>query len=209
MAATGRLTAAQRAALAAGAPVRQTWEIVVPGDTLHLFWLTYPLDSGIFPVLGTEKRRVVRAGRRSHEVWNPSPKVSVTPKAVRYSFVVDNHDGIFYETHPDNVYQIPGLYQAKAQECRIVHRLFVAVPGAYQRSTTWSEITHMAYTGGIISVRFEDVADAAGNPVPGSATITCEQLGAWSVLRRDWTADDCVDVPLTNGAVIDYVWTVT
>lgn len=210
MATTGRLTTAQRTALAAGAAVRQTWDIVVPGDTLHLFWQTYALDVGVFPAPGATGRRVTRAGVRRHEVWNPSPKVANVPKAVRYEFQVDNSDGVFYPTHADNVYQIPGLYQAIPQECRIVHRVYVATPSAtYPRGTTWSEITHMQFTGGIVEVRFEDVADSAGNPVPGSAIITCEQLGAWDALRRTWTPDDCVDVPMTNGAVFDYVWTVT
>lgn len=211
MATTGRLTAAQRTAIAAGAPIRQVWQIEVPGDTLHIFWATYDLDDGIFPIPAADTmRRVTRAGSRKHTVWNPSPNVLVKPKAVRYQFEVDNSDGIFYETHPDNVYQIVGLYQAKPQECRIYHRLYVGEPGTiYNKSYLWTEITHMKFRGVIRSVRYEDISDSQGNPVPGKAIIVCEQLGAWDALRRKWGVDDARVHDMTDDSTFNFTWTVT
>ena len=114
--------------------------------------------------------------------------------------------------HADNVYQIVGLYQAKAQECEISHRLFVRIPGSHPRATVWSEITHMNFVGVIRSVRFEDTANAAGDPVPGTATITCEQRGAWDALRRLWTVDDATFAAMQDhpfSPTFQHTWTVT
>lgn len=205
MATTGRLTAAQRTAIQAGNPIQQVWYIHVPIDVAHSGYAAVHIDDGIFPLPSSEYRRVVRAGQRSHVVWNPSPHVDVEPKAVRYSFVVDNADGKFYENNADNIYKLGSTYQAVPQECYIRHLLYVAIYTS--TGTTWSALTHMTFEGRVFDLIHEDTADAKGNVVGALTTITCEQNGAWDVLRREWNISDGVDVPMINGAT-DYVWTV-
>ncbi len=207
MATTGRLTAAQRTAIRAGNPIRQAWYVHVPVNSSHSGYVANLLDVGIFPAPASVAfQRVIRAGSRSHHVWNPTPNVKKSPSAVRYSFVVDNSDGRMFENSSDNFYQVSGTYQAVPQECYVRHLLYVAI---YSSSgVTWSNLSHMNYEGGIYDLRHEDTADAQGNVIGAQTTIMCEQKGAWDALRRDWTIDDCTDVAMTNGATADYVWTV-
>jgi hypothetical protein len=160
------------------------------------------------------------------KVWNPSLQKSNNPKAVRYSFTVANEDGKFYETAADNFFKYTGVpnYQATPAECKITHKILVQVPDSEDtRGYTFSEITHMAYTGQIIDIRHLDTGapgrgvEGSGSngvdflPTPASTIITCEQLGAWESLRRDWTLEDATDAPMTNDELggLDFTWTVT
>jgi hypothetical protein len=155
------------------------------------------------------RNRILRAGSRKHEVWNPSPNVSNTPKAVRYSFTVDNSDGYFYDNTTTNVFK-PSTYQADPQECIITHRIYIGIRGN-SGLWTWSEVSHMAFQGQITDVDYTDGSDPEGDATPVSATITCEQVGAWAALRRNWTVDDATDHPMTqtNSATpFDFTWTV-
>ena len=211
MASVGRLTTAQRIAIAAGATIRQTWDIQVPFSATHSLYFTVPIDAGIFSideVVAWElvTNRIIKAGSRKHVVFNPSPNVKATPKAVTYSFVVDNSDGHFYEGHPNSFYNIYETYLAVPQECLIVHKIFVAINSS--DGVTWSELEHMRFTGRIKELRHEDTADGKGDIIGAKTTITCEQVGAWDALRRLWTIDDSTDVAMVNGAT-SYDWTVT
>lgn len=211
MASAGRLTTAQKIAITAGAAIRQTWDIVVPFNAAHSIYETVPIDAGIFSMdevvlWELVTNRIIKAGSRKHVVFNPSPNVKATPKAVSYSFVVDNSDGHFYEGHPQSFYNLYETYLAVPQECLIVHKIFVAINSS--SGVTWSELTHMRFTGRIKELRHEDTADSKGDIVGAQTTITCEQVGAWDALRRLWTIDDAIDVAMINGS-IDYTWTVT
>ena len=206
MASVGRLTTAQRIAIGAGATIRQTWDILVPSAD-HTVYHTRVIDPGIFGEPGSEQgSAVTKAGTRKHVVFNPSPNVKATPKAVSYSFVVDNSIGAFYEESTNSIYWYLAVYHASPQECLIVHKIFVAINSS--SGVTWSELTHMRFTGRIKELRHEDTADSKGDIVGAQTTITCEQVGAWDALRRLWTIEDATDVAMTNGS-IDYTWTVT
>ena len=205
MAATGRLSAAQRTAIQAGNAVRQEWYIFVPIDSAHSGYTGTILDNGIFPAPGSEFQRVVKAGQRSHKVWNPTPNVKVTPTAARYSFVCDNSDGRLYENSADNLYQVPSVFQAIPQECYIRHRIYVAIYAS--SGTTWSQLAHMEFQGQIMDIRHEDTGNSKKEIVSATTTITCEQKGAWDTLRRTWKIEDGIDAPMTNGGV-DYDWRV-
>jgi hypothetical protein len=205
MATTGRLTAAQRTAIQAGNPIRQVWYIHVPIDAAHTGYTAVLIHRGIFPTPPASHQRVIRAGQRSHVVWNPTPNVKSIPKAVRYSFTVDNSDGIFFENSADNIYLIPTVYQAVPQECYIRHQLYVAVYSS--TGISWSILSGMTFEGVVSDLRHEDTADAQGNIVGAQTTITCEQKGAWDILRRVWTTEDGTRSPMTNGSV-DYDWSI-
>ncbi len=228
MATTGRLTATQRAAIQAGAPIRQEWDITVPTSASHAAFETYVLDSGFLS--GPNKiTRVVQTGSRAVQVWNPSLQVKKVPKAVRYSFTISNEDGKAYTTTPDNIFKIQEAlgYQAEPAQCEITHRVLVMVPDpADYRGYSFSEITHMTFTGRIINVRYLDTAKpgrvTGGDgytegsdgttfvPAPATAIITCEQLGAWETLRRVWTLEDGTDHPMTNNnpGGMDFTWNI-
>lgn len=212
MSTTGRLTAAQREGILGGAPIRQQWTIDRPFDDTHAFYNTATIDVGVFPLAPTsEYRRVLRAGSRTLSVWNPSPNIKVNPKPAVYRFVVDNADGLFYDTTTDNFFKFPGGYQATPQECIIEHTLAVGLPSVITGVLLWSLITHMTYRGQVVNLRHENVATPFGKPSSTQTVITCEQVGAWSSLRRTWTVDDGIDHPMTDtgGGGVDFIWTIT
>jgi len=154
-------------------------------------------------------KRIIKAGQRKHIVFNPSPNVRNSPRALRYSFVVDNSDGHFYESHPNSFYNIYETYLANPSECLIKHCLYVNIGTGGKHD--WSRIEHMDFVGRITELRHEDTGDGQGNVVGAQTTITCEQVGAWDALRRVWTIDDATDHAMTGTGVggLDFTWTVT
>lgn len=191
------LSADQLAAFAAGQPVRQTWTIRTPVLADHSAYTTTVIDDGIFSTASTPARRVINAGKRKHEVWNKHPKDSANPKAVRYAIEVDNNDGLFYQ-RSGSVWNPLGIFDADPGECFLIHNISVLL-----LSGTWSAISHMDFVGQVISVSYEGGAGlnkvettpgvVAPKPVPKSATITSEQVGAWATLRHVFTKNDAVD----------------
>lgn len=210
MATTGRLSAAQRTAILSGAPFRQKWTMIVP-NAAHTSTTSVVFATADNLGADFDSVRIIKAGSRKHEVWNPSPNVKNTPRAARYSFTVDNSDGYFYETSTLNVFKV-GSVQSVPQECYVKHQIYVGIAGLVG-DWTWSEITHMAFTGQITDIIYDDGSDQTENPTPINSVITCEQNGAWEVLRRVWRVEDATDFPMTqtNEPVDpwDFVWTVT
>ncbi len=191
------LTSDQLAAFVAGQPVRQTWSIKAPVLADHSAYTTTVIDDGIWSPNAAPKRRVLKAGKRQHTVWNYHPKVSAQPKAVRYTIEVDNADGLFHRKS-GSVWNPLGIYDAEIAECFLIHNIAVLL-----LSGTWSPITHMDFIGTVVNVSYEgssglnktEVSPGVVSPVivPKSATITSEQVGAWATLRYVFTKDDAID----------------
>lgn len=203
----GNLGSSQLEAILAGQPVAQRWTLSVPLDAQHSYFYDTVIDSGVFnggAVAQTDasKRRVTRAGSRTHEVWNPSPQDADTPNAVRYTFEVGNEDGYFFQGGSGTAWNPFGLYSARPQECRVTHQLFVWSV----TQNAWQEITHMKFVGEIKEVTYDGAfsmtTDTNGNRAacPATATITCEQIGAQSALRVRFTEDDA-DIEETNSSL--------
>jgi hypothetical protein len=173
--------APQIAAVIAGNSIAQTWTIAGPlsaGGALSQY-------AHIHTLPGSEpyRYRVVRAGSRKHEVWNPHVNAPVEAKALRYSFEVDNSDG-FFHMKTGGCFNIAGIYNADPTECTVTHETYIMVAGQYQR------VDAMSFVGSIISVDYVSSANHAGAAVGQTAVITCEQAGAWDALRRTFTKDD-------------------
>lgn len=189
----GNLTAGQLAAFAGGAPVRQVWSIRAPILADHSVYQTTVIDEGIFAATSAAPlRRVVKAGKRTHKVWNPHPMLTTRPEAVRYAIEVANGDGYFHRKSgsPWNPF---GIYDAAPSECYLVHQIYVQEP------TGWTELSHMAFEGRILKVEYSGTGsmlrrDLGGSTTPQEAptiaTITSEQEGAWGVLRKVFDKDD-------------------
>lgn len=187
------LTAGQLAALTSGQPVRGVWSIKTPVSADHSSYTTTVIDDGLFSTGNI--RRVIKAGQRTHKVWNPHPMEGSRPEAVRYTIEVGNGDGYFHRKSgsPWNPF---GLYDAAPSECFLIHQLYV-----WDRSAaTWSPITHMDFIGRVMSVDYtgagslirREVSPGATGPgvAPNTATIMSEQVGAWETLRRVFSKDD-------------------
>jgi len=196
------LTSDQLAAFVAGQPVRQTWSIKAPVLADHSAYTTTVIDDGIWSAAAAPKRRVIKAGRRQHTVWNYHPKASTQPKAVRYTIEVDNSDGLFHRKS-GSVWNPFGIYDAEIAECFLIHNIAVLL-----LSGTWSPITHMDFIGTVVNVSYEgssglnktEVSPGVVSPVivPKSATITSEQVGAWATLRYVFTKDDAIDEQIAD-----------
>jgi len=147
----GLLTADQKTAIAAGAPVRQVFKLYGPttsGGDPTVEYLLHDDDGG--PL------RVTNAGRRTVEAYNVSMKEPGRLGLSSYTIVCHNSDGYLspykeplnawqFETQPDP----PIVRQAQPRECLLKHQVYVLVAGA------WSEITGVAYTGRILEPRFD------------------------------------------------------
>ena len=195
----GLLAAAARTAIAAGNPIRQVWTIKIPIAAGSSTFDSKIIDSGIVTGTGGEfksdNQRVIRAGTRKFQMFNPNPMVK--PKAVgtTYAFVVDNHDGYFY--HQDDVVwqaTTSPFYEAAPQECKIQH--FPAV----WSGTGWIAIAEWLWTGRIYKPVYNDRARSDANPLGLSATISAESDCAWPALRRDWNKDDSNESVVNDGA---------
>lgn len=191
------LTGDQLAALTAGQPVRQTWTVRAPVLADHSAYTDTVIDDGIWSPNAAPKRRVLKAGRRKFEVWNPHPKSTAAPKAVRYSIEVDNSDGLFHR-RSGSVWNPFGLYDAAPAECFLLHNLSVLL-----LSGAWSAISHMAFIGQVINVAYEGSAGmnrtettpgvTVPTVAPRAATITSEQVGAWAILRETFDKSHAVE----------------
>ncbi len=193
----GRLTATQIEAIIGGQPIRQVFSIKAPVLADHSAYTTTVIDDGIWPASAGANRRVIKAGKRTHKVWNPHPKLDQRPQAVRYTIEVDNSDGYFHR-RSGSAWNPFGLYDAAPAECFLLHDLYVWLASA----AAWSAITEMAFVGKVLKVDYSGAAsmnrrDLGGITAPqhvaNVASITTEQVGAWEVLRRVFTKDDAVD----------------
>lgn len=203
MSSGGRLSTAERTALAAGARIRQTFEIGVPTSSGGGSYVYYDLDEGLHAAEGSA-HRVLKAGKRKHEVWNPHPTQSERPRAPRHTIVAANDDGLLYPGVTGSLFTIPSVYTAEPPECLLRHRVYVWAAGA------WSEIGHLLFYGRISEVRYEDLAGPDGSPASAVAIITATQRGAWEVLARVWTPEDGDHHPMTHPDYpttgLDFVW---
>jgi len=203
------LTSSQLEALTSGQPVRQSWKIKVPVLADHSAYTETVIDDGILPAVSSPTKRIIRAGTRKHAVWNPHPKMNVTPKAVRYSIEVDNHDGFFHR-RSFSAWNPLGIYAAAVGECFLIHQIYVWVPA----NSAWEEITHMKFIGQVIDVDYSGSAQMSrteispgttrATPAPNTATITTEQVGADFALRRVFTADDADNTKVTDATTGDF-----
>ena len=209
------LTVTQLAAMVSGQPIRQKWTIRTPINAAHSSYTETVIDDGIFSV-GNTTARVIKAGSRRHHVWNPHPKMEVQPKAVRYAIEVANGDGLFHR-RVGSVWNPFGLYDAAPGECFLLHNLYVWVPDPV--TPYWTEITHMAYIGQVVTVdyagtgsmnrRETGVGTTAIKEAPQVATITSEQVGAWPVLRRVFNKTDAVTGQVDGSPIGAFTFTAT
>lgn len=177
------LTPSQLSAIAGGSSIAQTWNILCPiaagGSPTSI--------THVHTLPGSEpsRYRVVRAGTRKHEAWNPHVNADINATSLRYSFEVDNSDG-FFHLKSGGAFNTAGLYAADPTECLVEHKTYVMSLVTKQ----YEEIASMSFTGNIISVEYVGSSRHGGAVVPKTAVITCEQDGAWAVLRRAFIKDD-------------------
>lgn len=193
----GNLTTAQLDAIKQGEPIKQKFWMRVPLVPDHSVYYDVLFDEGIhkYHSLTMVQDRVLKAGKRRHVVWNPSPNSQVSARAIRWRFEVDNHDD-YFNNGTGGIFYYGGSYRSEPQECYAVHKLYVWEPVA----EAWSEITHMAFVGKVLTIEYEDTArpDKVGNmeadvvpeALAETAVITCEQTGVWDVLKRVFSKDD-------------------
>jgi len=195
------LTTQQLDAMAGGQPVRQVWTVrgvsyiwppnIVYQDTV--------IDDGVMAGPGS-MRRIVRAGSRKLEVWNPHPQDNSRPSAVRYAIEVDNSDG-FFHMKVGSVWS-PSTQNIPPSICFLLHNIYVWIPDPI--SPAWSPITHMDYIGKVIDVSYSGggtQASTGGSSGvrPRTATIITEQVGAEASLRRTFKIADA-DIGLVTDA---------
>jgi len=180
------LTSAQISAIAAGARIRQVWFVLPPFDAAHSSF--YPDGTRFHDQAVTSPSVlscVIRAGRRTYTAVNASPMDDRKLQRARHAFTVRNDDGLWYPGTTSSWWTNESSgYQANPQECRIRHRCYVLVAGA------WSEITALDYTGQVVACDWEDVVSANGVVSGSTATIQTEAMGAWEVLAKTYTKDD-------------------
>lgn len=147
----GRLSAGEIAAIAAGAPTRQVWQIVVPtasgagitGGEVHTVH-----DDASGPHLVTSSGDYTVSG------YNVSMASRGRMSSGMYIFRVDNADGLFYPATSSNYWYNSGdTYQAQPVECYVKHYLYVLVDGA------WSEL--IEYIGRIRQIDYDDAENTA------------------------------------------------
>jgi hypothetical protein len=144
-------------------------------------------------------KRIVRAGSRKPEVWNPHPQDNSKPNAVRYAIEVDNSDG-FFHVKVGSVWS-PGTQNIPPSSCFLLHSIYVWIPDPV--SPAWSPILHMDYTGKVIDVSYSGGGTQAApggrsGARPRTATIITEQVGAEASLRRTFKTDDADIGPVTD-----------
>jgi hypothetical protein len=193
----GNLTSAQLDAIVDGQPIKQRFWMRVPLIVDHSTYFDVLFEEGIhqFHTLTMLEGRVIRAGKRKHVVWNPHPNVPVKARALQWQFEVANKDN-YFDNRTDGIFYYLGIYRCEPQECFVVHKVYVWEPVA----EAWSEITHMAFTGRVLRIEYDDSATAdkyshiqsAIEPVgvADTALITCQQTGVWDALLRTFTKDD-------------------
>lgn len=179
------MTSDQIAAIAAGARIRQVWRVYVPHDSAHSYYNSGQVfhDTEMQPT--SLRRNVVRAGRRTYTAVNASPLDDRKLQRARHAFTVRNDDGRWYPGTATSWWSdyITPSFQASPQECRIRHRCYVMVSGA------WAEITALDFTGRVVSCDWEDSVSAGGTNSGSTATIQTEAMGAWETLAMTYTKD--------------------
>lgn len=180
------LTSDQIAAIAAGARIRQVWYAHVPHDAAHSYYEDGHRfhDSALVPT--STGQNVIRAGKRTYTAVNASPMDDRKLQRARHAFTVRNDDGKWYSGSIGSWWTsiASPCYQASPSECRIRHRVYVLVAGA------WSEITALDYMGQVVACDFEDVVSANGVVSGSTATIQTEAMGAWDILSHVYGKDD-------------------
>jgi len=180
----GRLTTDQRNAIEAGGTIAQVFIVSKPTDSTHATYVDSTFEDPYAVVSSAHWHNVVRAGRRKINVFNPSLKARTSGKAARWRFVVRNDGGQFYPSK--GYFHVSGYPELQPQECRIKHRVYV-----WSGPTgSWLKLGPLDYEGGIIDIDYDDIEGPDGQTAPYLATITCEQLGAWEILRHRWTKED-------------------
>jgi hypothetical protein len=179
----GLLSTAQKAALAAGCRVRQTWKVVVPTAADHA---SYDVNL-IHDDDDSAQQTVTDPGKRLVAGFNISMAVEGELRPGDYSFTVGNGDGKFYPgtttshwTYDDLV---GGYYYAKPRECIIRHQVYAWVDGA------WEELLFLRYEGRVKDVQYSD-GGHVDEAKPGTCTINTENNAVSEILRYEWTDDD-------------------
>jgi hypothetical protein len=181
------LTSAQIAAIAAGERVRQVWSVYAPIDAAHSAYDSGNTFHDSVQIPTAVRQNVQRAGKRTYTAVNASPMDDRKLQRARHAFVVRNDDGRWYPSSATTCWwrsQSTPAYAAQPQECRIRHRCYVLVAGA------WSEITALDYTGQVVACDWSDTVSANGVVSGSTATIQTEAMGAWEVLAKTYTKDD-------------------
>jgi hypothetical protein len=197
------LTASQIAAIKDGARIRQVWSVLVPqsaGSATAEEKIFHDDDSRTL-------RCVTRAGTRTYVATNFSPIARRQLQAVRHSFEVSNVDSAWYPrsslggawlTHSST------SYEAVPQECQIRHRIYIGEIA--DGVLSWTEVTALAFHGRIVGAHFVDGRTSAGARVGSSLVLEMESVGAWDVLRREWTIDDSFDTDSGSTAPDSVDW---
>lgn len=166
------LSPAEKIAITAGLPTRQTWSIYVPrssGSSTFDAVTIHDDDGG--------PRCVQKAGRYVVEGFNVSMQRPGRLSTGLYRFVVDNSDSAFSpEAATNHWYNSTGSYQAYPVECHVEHKLYVLAAGS------WS--TLVSYRGIVQDVQYDEHKR--------EATIEARALAAVG-LERKFTVDDAVE----------------
>ena len=168
------LTTEQKAAIAAGAAIRQVFKLYGPTTDGGS-----PTVANLLHDDATSTLRVTNAGRRTVEAYNVSMAEPGRLGIASYTIECQNADGMMspYATSTVWSFDIGGGYVrfADPKECLLKHQVYVLVANA------WSEITGVAYTGKVAEVRY--------NVAAGTCEVTSETYVA-NLLVREWTRDD-------------------
>ena len=178
-------------AIAAGAAMASVFKLRVP-NAAHTVWYEGLFDD-VHGVDGLPRARVIRAGRRKHEVWNTHPKLKRNPRAITWTIEVANDDKWWHPGVGTAFRPVVSSYQAPPQECYLTHFVYVDING------TWTEMTDLAYIGEITKLEHKPTVQD-DTPVPTTMLLSTEQAQAWTVLRRTFDADDGDDDLVTDGA---------
>lgn len=180
----GLLTTAQREAIAAGAPLRQQWLLLVPSDYIRAS-ATYAyvyLHDDLLAI-----RRVVKAGHREQHCYNVTLQQEGKLEVGKYTFVCDNSDFALTPFISGTLFEHPtSHYQSDPISCYIEHRVYVMTPSGE------SELP-LTYKGRIMSMDYEDVVGLDGASRGQLCTIETEATGVTEVLRTEWTEDHADD----------------
>ena len=165
----GKLSSDTIAAIDAGAPARQYWNIYVPAAAGSATLASVKISDDL-----AGPYRVVDAGKYEVEGYNVSMAVPGKLTSGLYSFTVRNDDNLFDVATSGNFwYNGTASYQADPVECYVDHVLMVLVDG------TWTQV--LSYYGKVVDVEYDDSRH--------TATIMSVALAA-SMLEQRWSESD-------------------
>ena len=165
------LTTEQKAAIAAGAAIRQVFKLYGPTTDGGS-----PTVANLLHDDATSTLRVTNAGRRTVEAYNVSMAEPGRLGIASYTIECQNADGMMspYATSTVWSFDIGGGYVrfADPKECLLKHQVYVLVAGA------WSEITGVAYICRIVDARYNVVAKTC--EITSDAMVKVQLEQSWN-----------------------------